>query len=154
MKERSARWELLKQEDLSFTNQRSVLVMMEESLLRLPFRGKGHFLWLAGVCAVIWDMWGQRNNQGFRGREMDPCEFWSLVRFHLSFWASILKAFVTIPMVTFYFYLVGTHSLKWGVSVWLFLICPCILSYFSMNVTFLKRKRKKVSRDHLSNLLI
>ncbi|TYK23653.1 SIL1 [Cucumis melo var. makuwa] len=60
--------------------QREVHLVIGEFLLRLPLREKGCFLWCVGVCAVIWNLWGERNNRVFRGVEREPCEVWSLVR--------------------------------------------------------------------------
>ena len=42
-------------------------VRSEEFLLHPPFRENGCFLWLAGVCAIMWDIWGKRNERVFRG---------------------------------------------------------------------------------------
>ena len=53
---------------ISFAGTRSVRAMIEEFLLHSPFRDKGSFLWLAGVCAVMWDIWGKRNDRVLRGR--------------------------------------------------------------------------------------
>ena len=36
--------------------------IIEEFLLHLPFRENGRFLWLARVCSVVWDIWGERND--------------------------------------------------------------------------------------------
>ena len=66
---------------------------IEVFLLHLPFREKCRFLWLAGVYAVLWDIWGERSDKVFRGRERDPCEVWSLARFHVFLWVLILKIF-------------------------------------------------------------
>lgn len=29
--------------------------------------GRGHFLWSANVCAILWVLWGKRNRRVFRG---------------------------------------------------------------------------------------
>ena len=58
--------------------------MFYQFLLHPPFSDKGGFSWRAGVCAVIWDIWGERNARVFRGRERRDSEIWSLVRFHVS----------------------------------------------------------------------
>lgn len=57
--------------------------MIGEFLLHPPFREKGQFLRLTGVCAILRDL-GVRNNHVFRGLERDPSELWSLVKFHVS----------------------------------------------------------------------
>lgn len=49
-----------------------------------PFKEKGCFLWLAGVCALSCDFWEEKNNRVFCGVERDPSEVWFLVRFHVS----------------------------------------------------------------------
>lgn len=41
--------------------------MIEEFLLHPPLEKKGVFSCLARVCAVIWDVWGERNDRVFRG---------------------------------------------------------------------------------------
>ena len=50
---------------------------------------KGVSLWLAEVCAVVWDIWGERNDRVFWGMERYLHEIWSLIRFHVPLWASI-----------------------------------------------------------------
>lgn len=67
--------------------------MIEKFPLNLPFRERGHFLWLASVCMVVWVLWGKRNSRVFKGVKRDSREVWSLVPFHVSHWASILKVF-------------------------------------------------------------
>ena len=58
--------------------------MIEEFLLYLLFRENGHFLRLVGTCALLWDLWGERNNRVFRGLEKDLSDVWSLARFYVS----------------------------------------------------------------------
>ena len=48
--------------------------MIEEFLLNLPFEENNCFPWLVSVCAVIWVLWGERNNMVFRGVERDYSE--------------------------------------------------------------------------------
>lgn len=73
------------------------LVFLWECCLRSPFSTRpweeGLISLACGVCAILWVVWGQRNNKVFRGVERDTCEIWSLVRYHVSLWASISKAF-------------------------------------------------------------
>lgn len=42
------------------------------------------FLWMAGVCAIFWVSWDERNSRVFRGVERNPREIWSLVCFPVS----------------------------------------------------------------------
>lgn len=42
--------------DIQIAGGRDISVMTEEFLLHLPFKEKGCLLWLAGVCAVLWDI--------------------------------------------------------------------------------------------------
>lgn len=48
--------------------------MIEEFLLHLPFCERGRFLWMAEVCAIMWNHWGKRNNRVFRGSEREPSD--------------------------------------------------------------------------------
>lgn len=73
-------------------HQRDIRLMIEQFLLHPPFKEKSH-LWFQEVCALLWD-WGERNNRVFRGVDRDPNEVWSLVRFHVSLWASVSKTFL------------------------------------------------------------
>ena len=68
-------------------------MMIGEFLLHPSFRAKGHFLLGDGVCDVIW-VCGGRNNKVVRGVDRNPSEVWSLMRFHVSLWASVLKVFL------------------------------------------------------------
>lgn len=69
---------------VQIAGQTDVREAIGESLLHLPFSKKSHFLWFAGMCALLWDVYGGRNNKVFRGLEKDHSEVWSLVRFHVS----------------------------------------------------------------------
>ena len=51
-------------------------------LASLAFGVSGFFM-ACRVCAVIWKIWGERNDWVFRGRERKHNEIWSLVRFHV-----------------------------------------------------------------------
>lgn len=64
--------------------------MIEEFLLHPLFKENGHFLWLARVR----DIWEERNDRVFRDTNRDPCEVWSLVRFHVFLGASDRKSVV------------------------------------------------------------
>ena len=55
--------------DFNFVGQRSARAMIEEFLHHPPFREKWCILWLVGVCAMIWDVWGERNDRVFSSRE-------------------------------------------------------------------------------------
>lgn len=68
-------------------------VTIEPFLLHRLFSEKGWLLWLAGVCAVILDAWGERNDRVFHGRERDYSDVWALIRFHVILWALVLKIF-------------------------------------------------------------
>lgn len=48
---------------------RKICDMIGEFFLYLPIREKGWFLWLAQVCAIMWDLWGEQNNCMFKGLE-------------------------------------------------------------------------------------
>lgn len=63
--------------------RRDVSAMSEESLLNPPFGEKARFIWLVGVCAVLWVLWDVRNSGVSGGVERNPRELWSLVRFHV-----------------------------------------------------------------------
>lgn len=54
------------------------------------FQRKWPFLWLARVR----DIWEERNDRVFRDTNRDPCEVWSLVRFHVFLGASLSKLFL------------------------------------------------------------
>ena len=45
--------------------QRDICLMMGEFCLHPPFKEKGRFLCFMGVCALLWDIWGERNNGVF-----------------------------------------------------------------------------------------
>nr|ADN33690.1 SIL1 [Cucumis melo subsp. melo] len=59
--------------DVSFAGLHSIRAMIEEFLLHPPSRDKGVFLWLAEVCAVVWYIWGERNDRVFWGHS-DPAK--------------------------------------------------------------------------------
>lgn len=61
----------------------SLHAMMEELLLNPPFGEKDCFFRCAGVCAILWVLWGEWNSRIFRGVNRDPLEVWFL-RFHVS----------------------------------------------------------------------
>ena len=54
---------------------------------------------------------GGWNDRVFRGRDKEPCEFWSLVRFLMSLWDSVSKIFCN--------YLIGNILLRWSPFIWL-----------------------------------
>lgn len=58
--------------------------MIGEFLFRLPLRGKGRFLWLVELCAIMQNLWGERNNSMFRGLDKQSSDVWALIRFHVS----------------------------------------------------------------------
>ena len=77
---RAAMWSsFLPEFGICFAGSRSVKETIEELLLHLPFKDKEGFL-------RVWDIWGQRNEQVFRGtgRERKHSEIWFLARFHVS----------------------------------------------------------------------
>ena len=78
---------------------------------------------------MIWDLWGERNDRVFRGRDKDPYKIRSLVRFHVSPWASVSKLFVTISLAIFY--LVGAPSCSWDLFVSWFFRMPLFSSIFT-----------------------
>lgn len=87
-------WILFLQEfEVSLAWQREVHLVIGEFLIHLPLRKKGCFLRCVGVCAVIRNLWGERNNIVFRCVGREPCEVWSSVRFHVFLWALTLKTF-------------------------------------------------------------
>ena len=47
------------------------------------------------MCAIVCDIWGERIERvcRCRERERERSEIWSLIRFHVSLWASILNLF-------------------------------------------------------------
>ncbi|KAA0062879.1 DExH-box ATP-dependent RNA helicase DExH10-like [Cucumis melo var. makuwa] len=47
---------------VSFAGSTSVKATIEEFLPR-PFKDKWGFLWVVGACAIVWDVWGDRNEQ-------------------------------------------------------------------------------------------
>ena len=76
----------------------------------------------------------------FRGKERDLSAVWSLVRFHVSFWALVTKA-ATL------FYLVGTPSFSRGVLVSLLFFMPLYSFIFlSMKVAFIQKQKKNTSK--------
>lgn len=74
---------------LNTTKEKNALCYLMFSLISTPpsvaRKGTRVFLWLAGVCAVIWDIWGERKGRVFCDKERDHDEVWFLVRFHVSF---------------------------------------------------------------------
>lgn len=48
--------------------------MFGEFLLYSPLRDKGGFLFVVGVCAILWYLWGEWNNKVFRGLGKDPSD--------------------------------------------------------------------------------
>lgn len=62
------------------------------------FSKKGLFLWIDDICALLWGLWEERNNRVFRGVEQSRDGVLSLVRFHISLWASICKDFCNYPL--------------------------------------------------------
>ena len=48
---------------VSFVILRSIRATIEEFLLHQPFNEKGGFSWCVGVCAIIWDIWDERNDR-------------------------------------------------------------------------------------------
>lgn len=65
----------------SHAGHRGIHVTNEEFLFRPSFRGA----MLVGVCATFWDIFGERNEWVFCGREKDYSEVWSLIRYHALF---------------------------------------------------------------------
>lgn len=115
---------------VQIVGKRDIRVTIEEFLLCLLFKERCCLLWLAGVCAELWDIWGERNNRVFRSLE-DPCEIWSLVRFHVLVWASVFEAFCN--------YSLGNILLIWKpffrrvafVGLYIYIsLCPYIISFF------------------------
>lgn len=79
-------WAYLFQEfDFMLAHRGDVGSSIAEFLLYPPFRKKGRFLWLVGVCALLWVLWSERNNRVFRGVKRDPCDVWVLVKVQVSF---------------------------------------------------------------------
>ena len=78
--------------DVSIAGQRDVRAMIKEFLLHLPFREKGRFLWLFGVCAIMWVFGGREMIEFLEGR------IGTLVRFHVSlrFWFQFRSCFVAM----------------------------------------------------------
>lgn len=90
-----------------FVGSRSDRATIKEFLLHLPFNDKGGFLLLVGVCTIVWDIWGERNDRVFRGREKEHSRL------------QYQSIFVITLLVTFY--LVGPPYDGWGVLVgWIF----------------------------------
>ena len=52
------------------------------------------------VGAILWVLWGERNRRVFRNLEREPLDVLSLLCFHVSLWASILKDFCNYPIDT------------------------------------------------------
>lgn len=65
------------------SRQRNVCQLIGEFLLHLPFKEKDCFLLWAGVCAVLWRIWGERNNSVLWCGE-GPWGGLVLARFHVS----------------------------------------------------------------------
>lgn len=61
------------------TQHKDVGALLENSLFKLPHGEKGHFLWLARVCAILWVVWNEWKNRVFRGVERVPSKIWSLL---------------------------------------------------------------------------
>lgn len=122
---RAVRSYFLQEFDVRIVGQKDVCAIVREFLLHSPFREKGWFLWFAGVCAMLWDIWRERNNRVFCGRDRDPYEVQSLVRFHVLLCASISNFFIIILLTRYY--LVGIPLFRRGVLVDLFFCMPCIL---------------------------
>lgn len=74
---------------------------LTELLVRWPFAidlfggggGGGSSLWEAGVCILLWGIWGERNNRIFRVIEREAFVVWPLVRFNVFLWALMTKSF-------------------------------------------------------------
>lgn len=89
-------WDHVFQEfDFMLALQRDIGSSTGEFLLHPPLR-EGSFLVSAGVCALLYVLWGERSNKTFRGVEMNLVMFgfqWSFrFPFRLQFW----KLFVII----------------------------------------------------------
>lgn len=129
--------------DFVLANQRDICMVIGEFLLHSPFKEKGCLLWFVGVFGLLWDLWGKRKNEVFRVIDWVASEVWSLVRFHVSRWASVL--------MNFYNYSLGKILVSCGVGVFpvglglgFFFLRTCILSFFSLYETrcFYKKKKK------------
>lgn len=53
----------------SLARRRVTSDMNRVFLLYLPFCEKECFLWMVGVCVVLWVLWGEGNNQLFWGSD-------------------------------------------------------------------------------------
>lgn len=61
--------------------QHNFSAMMDEFLLILPHGERGYFLWLAGVCVILWVLWGEQSSRIFRGVDKDLVSFGPLSGF-------------------------------------------------------------------------
>ena len=117
---------------------------IKEFLLHPPFRENvGFFMACRGVCCYLGHLGGEE--QVFRGREKGYSEVWSLVRFHISLWASISKTFCNyITLVTFYS--VGLTFSRGVFVVLIFLYALEYFYFFSMKAIISIRKKKQDMR--------
>lgn len=54
-----------------YVHHRNISNIIKDFFLNLPFGERGRFLWLAGVCAITWLLWGEQNSRVFRGLDRD-----------------------------------------------------------------------------------
>ena len=90
-------------------HQRDICMVIGEFLLHPLFKEKGCLLWFVGVFGFLWDLWGKRKNKVFRVVDWVASQVLSLMWFHVSCWASLLK--------NFYNFSLGMNLLSCGVVV-------------------------------------
>lgn len=59
--------------DVSFAAKGTSVLRLRSSF-SIYLLERDPFLWFAGVCTMIWDLWGERNDRLFRGRNKNPYE--------------------------------------------------------------------------------
>ena len=92
------------------------------------------------MCTVIWDIWGERNDQIFRGKG-EHSEIWSFVRFLVSLWAFILKDFCNYSMGNIL--LSQSPSFCRVVLVTCFLYAFIFFHFFPMKIVDFTKKNHK-----------
>lgn len=94
-----------------------------------------------GVCAIMWNLWGERNNRDFRGLEKELSDVWVFIKFHVSLWASTsFILFLNYSILLNWTPFLEQGSFFWGLGF----LYPIFFHFFlSRKVAALLKKKKE-----------